>query len=91
MIAEVRARRLAKIRKRQNATQVEVAAAMGVSQARVPRIEEDWLGERGRDSGRLREGTRRQAGRSSPISRSSLTFSVNRATETLTWCRFVPV
>jgi DNA-directed RNA polymerase specialized sigma subunit len=39
MIAEVRARRLAEVRKRQNATQVEVAAAMGVSQARVSRIE----------------------------------------------------
>ena len=35
MIAEVRARRLADVRKRQHATQVEVAAAMGVSQARV--------------------------------------------------------
>lgn len=35
MIAEVRAQRLAEVRKRQNATQVEVAAAMGVSQARL--------------------------------------------------------
>ncbi|HEV2372909.1 MAG TPA: helix-turn-helix transcriptional regulator [Streptosporangiaceae bacterium] len=39
MIAEMRAQRLAEVRKRQNATQVEVAAAMGVSQARVSRIE----------------------------------------------------
>jgi transcriptional regulator with XRE-family HTH domain len=39
MIAEVRARRLAEVRKRQNATQVEVAAAMGVSQARVSRAD----------------------------------------------------
>jgi predicted XRE-type DNA-binding protein len=38
MIAEVRARRLAEVRKRQKATQVEVAAAMDVSQARVSRI-----------------------------------------------------
>jgi predicted XRE-type DNA-binding protein len=38
MIAEVRAQRLAEVRKRQHATQVEVAAAMGVSQARVSRI-----------------------------------------------------
>ena len=43
MIAEVRARRLAEVRKRQNATQVEVAAAMGVSQARVSRIEKGEL------------------------------------------------
>ena len=43
MIAEVRARRLAGVRKRQNATQVEVAAAMGVSQARVSRIEKGQL------------------------------------------------
>ena len=43
MIAEVRARRLAEVRKRQNATQVEVAAAMGVSQARVSRIEKGQL------------------------------------------------
>ena len=35
--------------KRQNATQVEVAAAMGVSQARVSRIEKGQLEERGRD------------------------------------------
>jgi len=46
MIAEVRARRLAEIRKRQNATQVEVAGAMGVSRARVSRIEKGQL-ERG--------------------------------------------
>jgi predicted XRE-type DNA-binding protein len=38
MIAEVRARRLAEVRKRQNAIQVEVAAAIGVSQARVSRV-----------------------------------------------------
>lgn len=43
MIAEVRARRLAEVRKRQNATQVEVAAAMGISQARVSRIEKGQL------------------------------------------------
>jgi transcriptional regulator with XRE-family HTH domain len=62
MIAEVRARRLAEVRKRQNATQVEVAAAMGVSQARVFRIEKGPAGkERSRDPGRLREGSRRQA------------------------------
>jgi len=43
MTAEVRARRLAEARKRQNATQVEVAAAMGVSQTRVSRIEKGQL------------------------------------------------
>jgi transcriptional regulator with XRE-family HTH domain len=43
MIAEVRARRLAEVRKRQNATQAEVAAVMGVSQARVSRIEKGQL------------------------------------------------
>ena len=43
MITEVRAQRLADVRKRQNATQVEVAAAMGVSQARVSRIEKGEL------------------------------------------------
>jgi predicted XRE-type DNA-binding protein len=43
LIAEVRARRLADVRKRQNATQVEVAAAMGVSQGRVSRIEKGQL------------------------------------------------
>jgi predicted XRE-type DNA-binding protein len=43
MITEVRAQRLADLRKRQNATQVEVAAAMGVSQARVSRIEKGEL------------------------------------------------
>ena len=43
VIAEVRARRLAEVRKRQNATQVEVAAAMGVSQARISRIEKGQL------------------------------------------------
>lgn len=42
MIAEVRAQRLAEVRKRQNATPVEVAAAMGISLAsarHVSRIE----------------------------------------------------
>ena len=43
MITEARAQRLADVRKRQNATQVEVAAAMGVSQARVSRIEKGEL------------------------------------------------
>ena len=43
MVAEVRARRLAEVRKRQYATQVEVAAAMGVSQALVSRIEKGQL------------------------------------------------
>jgi predicted XRE-type DNA-binding protein len=43
LIAEVRAHRLAEVRKRQHATQVEVAAAMGVSQARVSRIEKGEL------------------------------------------------
>jgi transcriptional regulator with XRE-family HTH domain len=44
MIAAVRAQRLAEVRKRQNVTQVEVAAAMGVSQARVSRIEKGQFG-----------------------------------------------
>ncbi|HET7017707.1 MAG TPA: helix-turn-helix transcriptional regulator [Streptosporangiaceae bacterium] len=43
MVTEIRAQRLAEVRKRQNATQVEVAAAMGVSQARVSRIEKGEL------------------------------------------------
>jgi predicted XRE-type DNA-binding protein len=43
MLAEVRAHRLAEVRKRQHATQVEVAEAMGVSQARVSRIEKGEL------------------------------------------------
>jgi predicted XRE-type DNA-binding protein len=43
MIAEVRARRLADVRKRQHVTQAEVAGAMGVSQARVSRIERGRL------------------------------------------------
>lgn len=43
MIAEVRAQRLAEVRKRQNATQVEAAAALGVSQARVSRTEQGEL------------------------------------------------
>jgi predicted XRE-type DNA-binding protein len=39
MVARSRAHRLAEVRKRQHATQVEVAQAMGVTQARVSRIE----------------------------------------------------
>ena len=35
MIAEARARRLVEVRKRRNAAQVEVAAVLGVTQARV--------------------------------------------------------
>jgi DNA-binding XRE family transcriptional regulator len=46
MIAEVRARRLADVRKRQNVTQVEVAGAMGVSQGSVSRIEKGQLERR---------------------------------------------
>ncbi len=44
MIAEVRARRLVELRKRQNVTQVELAGVMGVTQARVSRIEKGQLG-----------------------------------------------
>jgi predicted XRE-type DNA-binding protein len=43
MIAEARAFRLAEVRRRQHATQVEVAKAMGVTQARVSRIEKGQL------------------------------------------------
>jgi predicted XRE-type DNA-binding protein len=43
MIAEARAYRLAEVRRRQHTTQVEVAKAMGVSQARVSRIEKGQL------------------------------------------------
>jgi DNA-binding XRE family transcriptional regulator len=43
LIAEARAFRLAEIRKRQHTTQVEVAKAMGVSLARVSRIEKGQL------------------------------------------------
>jgi predicted XRE-type DNA-binding protein len=43
MIAEVRARRVAEVRKGQKTSQVEVAAAMGVSQARLSRIEKGQL------------------------------------------------
>ncbi|MQY13486.1 hypothetical protein SRB5_36340 [Streptomyces sp. RB5] len=42
--AEVRAHRLAEVRKRQHATQVELAARMGVSQSRVSDIERGRLG-----------------------------------------------
>ncbi|MGD0699598.1 MAG: XRE family transcriptional regulator [Trebonia sp.] len=43
MIAAVRARRLAEVRKRQHVSQAEVAAALGVSQALVSRIEKGQL------------------------------------------------
>jgi predicted XRE-type DNA-binding protein len=43
LIAQARAFRLAEVRRRQHATQVEVAAAMGVTQARVSRIEKGQL------------------------------------------------
>ncbi|MFD3677886.1 helix-turn-helix domain-containing protein [Streptomyces sp. NPDC058613] len=43
MIAAVRAHRLAEVRKRQHTTQVQVAEAMGVTQARVSRIENGEL------------------------------------------------
>jgi predicted XRE-type DNA-binding protein len=43
MIAEARAFRLAEVRRRQHTTQVEVAKAMGVTQARVSRIEKGQL------------------------------------------------
>jgi predicted XRE-type DNA-binding protein len=43
LIAESRAYRLAEIRRRQHATQVEIAKAMGVTQARVSRIEKGQL------------------------------------------------
>ena len=43
MITASRAHRLAELRKRQHTTQVQVAKAMGVSQARVSRIEKGQL------------------------------------------------
>ncbi|GLI00399.1 XRE family transcriptional regulator [Phytohabitans aurantiacus] len=43
LIAESRAYRLAEVRRRQRTTQVEVAKAMGVTQARVSRIEKGQI------------------------------------------------
>jgi predicted XRE-type DNA-binding protein len=43
LIAEARAMRLSDVRRRQHTTQVEVAKAMGVTQARVSRIEKGQL------------------------------------------------
>ena len=43
LIAEARAFRLAEVRRRQHTTQVEVAKEMGVTQARVSRIEKGQL------------------------------------------------
>jgi DNA-binding XRE family transcriptional regulator len=43
LIAEARAFRLAEVRRRQRTTQVEVAKTMGVTQARVSRIEKGHL------------------------------------------------
>lgn len=43
LVAEARAFRLAEVRRRQHTTQVEVAKVMGVSQARVSRIEKGHL------------------------------------------------
>lgn len=43
LIAEARAYRLAEVRRRQRTTQVEVAREMGVTQARVSRIEKGQL------------------------------------------------
>lgn len=43
LIAQARAFRLAEVRRRQHATQVDIAMAMGVSQARVSRIEKGEL------------------------------------------------
>jgi predicted XRE-type DNA-binding protein len=43
LIAEARAYRLSEVRRRQHTTQVEVARAMGVTQARVSRIEKGQL------------------------------------------------
>jgi predicted XRE-type DNA-binding protein len=43
LIAEARAYRLAEVRRRQHTTQVEVARVMGVTQARVSRIEKGQL------------------------------------------------
>ncbi|SNT39602.1 Helix-turn-helix domain-containing protein [Asanoa hainanensis] len=42
-IAQARAYRLAEIRRRQHATQTDIAKAMGVTQARVSRIEKGEL------------------------------------------------
>lgn len=43
LIAEARAYRLSEVRRRQHTTQVEVAKVMGVTQARVSRIEKGQL------------------------------------------------
>lgn len=43
LIAQARAYRLAEVRRRQKATQTDIAKAMGVSQARVSRIEKGQL------------------------------------------------
>jgi transcriptional regulator with XRE-family HTH domain len=43
LIAQARAYRLAEIRRRQHATQTDIAKAMGVTQARVSRIEKGEL------------------------------------------------
>jgi predicted XRE-type DNA-binding protein len=43
LITQARAYRLAEIRRRQKATQTDIARAMGVSQARVSRIEKGQL------------------------------------------------
>jgi len=43
LIAQARAYRLAEVRRRQHATQTDIARAMGVSQARVSRIEKGQL------------------------------------------------
>lgn len=43
LIAESRAFRLSEVRRRQHTTQVDVAKAMGVTQARVSRIEKGQL------------------------------------------------
>lgn len=43
LIAEARAFRLSEVRRRQHTTQIEVAKAMGVTQARVSRIEKGQL------------------------------------------------
>jgi predicted XRE-type DNA-binding protein len=43
LIAQARAYRLAEVRRRQKATQTDIAKAMGVTQARVSRIEKGQL------------------------------------------------
>jgi predicted XRE-type DNA-binding protein len=43
LIAQARAYRLAEVRRRQHATQTEIAKVMGVTQARVSRIEKGEL------------------------------------------------